>query len=39
MGVNGVAYYLNTQGYKKKKHPNNTLDAFASPFIKGAAFN
>jgi len=39
MGVNGVAYYLNTHGYKKKKCQNNTLDAFKSPFIKGAAFN
>ena len=37
MGVNGVADYLNTHGYKKKKHQNNTLDAFASSFIKGGA--
>ena len=35
MGVNGVADYLNTHGYKKKKRQNNTLDAFASSFIKG----
>ena len=26
MGVNGVEDYLNTHGYKKKKHPNNTLE-------------
>ena len=30
MGVNGVADYLNTHGYKKKKRQNNTLDAFAT---------
>lgn len=39
MGVNGVADYLNTHGYKKKKRQNNTLDAFASSFIKGVLDN
>ena len=37
MGVNGVADYLNTHGYKKKKYQNNTLDAFASSLIKRGA--
>jgi site-specific DNA recombinase len=39
MGVKGVADYLNTHGYKKKKRQNNTLDAFASSFIKGVLDN
>ena len=39
MGVNGVADYLNTHGYKKKKRQNNTLGAFASSFVKGVLDN
>lgn len=39
MGVNGVADYLNTHGYKKKKRQNNTLDAFAGSFVKGVLDN
>ena len=34
LGANGIADYLNTHGYKKKKRQNNTLDAFAPSFIK-----
>ena len=39
LGANGVADYLNKQGYKKKKRQNNTLDAFAPSFIKGVLDN
>lgn len=39
IGVNGIADYLNTHGYKKKKRQNNTLDAFAPSFIKGVLDN
>ncbi len=39
MGINGIADYLNTHGYKKKKRQNNTLDAFAPSFIKGVLDN
>jgi len=39
MGANGVADYLNTHGYKKKKRQNNTLTAFAPSFIKGVLDN
>ena len=39
MGVNGIAAYLNEHGYKKKKRQNNTLDAFATSFIKGVLDN
>lgn len=39
MGINAIAAYLNRQGIKKKKRQNNTLDAFASSFIKGVLDN
>ena len=39
MGINAIAAYLNQHGYKKKKRQNNTLDAFASSFIKGVLDN
>ncbi len=39
MGANGVADFLNTHGYKKKKRQNNTLSAFAPSFIKGVLDN
>ena len=39
LGANGIAEYLNTHGYKKKKRQNNTLDAFAPSFIKGVLDN
>ena len=39
MGLNGSAAYLNEHGYKKKKRQNNTLDAFATSFIKGVLDN
>ena len=39
MGATGVADYLNTHGYKKKKRQNNTLDVFAPSFIKGVLDN
>lgn len=39
MGINAIASYLNQHGYKKKKRQNNTLDAFASSFIKGVLDN
>ena len=35
MGINAIASYLNQNGYRKKKRQNNTLDTFASSFIKG----
>lgn len=39
MGINAIAAYLNQHGYKKKKRQNNTLDMFASSFIKGVLDN
>ena len=39
MGVNGIAAWLNQQGYQKKKRQNNTLNAFAASFIKGVLDN
>ena len=39
LGANGIAEYLNTHGYKKKKRQNNTLDEFAPSFIKGVLDN
>ncbi len=39
LGVNGIADYLNTHGYKKKKRQNNTLEVFAPSFIKGVLDN
>ena len=39
LGANGVADFLNKHGYKKKKRQNNTIDAFASSFVKGVLDN
>ena len=39
MGVNGVAAWLNQQGYQKKKRQNNTLDVFSASFVKGVLDN
>ena len=39
MGISAIAARLNQHGYKKKKRQNNTLDAFASSFIKGVLDN
>lgn len=39
LGVNGIAAYLNQQGYQKKKRQNNTLDSFAASFVKGVLDN
>ena len=39
MGISAIATWLNQHGYKKKKRQNNTLDAFASSFIKGVLDN
>ena len=39
MGINGLADWLNRQGYVKKKRQNNTLDSFSAPFIKGVLDN
>lgn len=39
MGLAAIAKYLNTNGYKKKKRQNNTLDKFATSFIKGVLDN
>lgn len=34
IGINGIANYLNNNGFIKKKRQNNTLDYFTPPFIK-----
>lgn len=34
MGINGVARYLNMNGYRKKKRQNNTLEQFSTHFVK-----
>jgi len=39
MGISAIAAWLNQHGYKKKKRQNNTLDVFASSFIKGVLDN
>ena len=39
MGMSAIASWLNQHGYKKKKRQNNTLDAFATSFIKGVLDN
>ena len=39
MGISAITAWLNQHGYKKKKRQNNTLDAFASSFIKGVLDN
>lgn len=33
-GINGVAKYLNNQGYKKKLRQNNTIPGFSTDFVK-----
>ena len=37
--MSAIASWLNQHGYKKKKRQNNTLDAFATSFIKGVLDN
>ena len=39
MGTNAIAAYLNTNGYKKKKRQNNTLELFSANFVKGVLDN
>lgn len=39
MGIAAITAWLNQHGYKKKKRQNNTLDAFATSFIKGVLDN
>lgn len=34
IGINGIAKYLNDNGFKKKKRQNNTLDYYVPSFIK-----
>ena len=38
-GLNGVANWMNEQGYKKKTRQNGTIDYFTYPFIKGVIDN
>lgn len=33
-GINGVAYYSNNYGYKKKLRQNNTIEGFSTSFVK-----
>ncbi len=39
MGMSKIADWLNTNGYKKKKRQNNTLDQFSTSFVKGVLDN
>lgn len=39
MGVAAIAAFLNESGYVKKKRQNNTIDGFASSFVKGVIDN
>lgn len=39
LGLNGIAAYLNNNGYKKKQRQNNTLNTFATSFIKSVLDN
>lgn len=39
MGINGVAKWLNDQGYKKKLRQNNKLEGFTTHFVKGVLDN
>ena len=39
IGINGIAKYLNEQGYLKKKRQNNTKDYYNPSFIKGVLDN
>lgn len=39
LGLSGIAAYLNNNGYKKKQRQNNTLNAFATSFIKSVLDN
>ena len=38
-GINGVASYLNRNGYKKKVRQNGTIEGFAASFVKGVIDN
>lgn len=39
MGINGVANWLNNQGYKKKLRQNNKHEGFTTHFVKGVLDN
>lgn len=39
LGLSGITAYLNNNGYKKKQRQNNTLNAFATSFIKSVLDN
>ncbi len=39
MGINGVANWLNNQGYKKKLRQNNKIEGFTTHFVKGVLDN
>ncbi len=39
MGMNGIARWLNNNGYKKIKRQNNTVDLFSAHFVKGVIDN
>ncbi len=39
MGIAAIATFLNNSGYKKKLRQNNTIDGFASSFVKGVLDN
>jgi len=39
MGINGVANWLNNQGYKKNLRQNNKIEGFTTHFVKGVLDN
>ncbi len=39
LGIAGITTYLNNHGYVKKKRQNNSLDMFATSFVKGVLDN
>ena len=39
MGIAAIASYLNNSGYKKKLRQNNTIEGFATSFVKGVLDN
>ena len=39
LGMSGIADYLNSNGYAKKKRQNNTLEAFSTSFVKAVLDN